>query len=141
MDLNVKESSRDIRIFRSRIGFSLLFLVPIGFATKFYQGPCASWFNNYAGGMLYEEFWCLIVVFIWPRFSTLKVVLWILGITSFLECLQLYHPPFLQMIRSTFIGRTLIGTSFSWWDFPYYAIGCFTGWLWIHFFRRSNAAL
>ncbi len=128
------------RLFRFKIAFSLLILVPIGFASKFYNGPGGWWFNNYAGGMLYEIFWCLIVVFIWPRFSGLKIALWVLGVTSFLECLQLVHPPFLEAIRSTFIGRTMIGTSFAWWDFPYYVVGCFLGWLWIGYIRKTAIA-
>ena len=131
----------DTRKFRGRIVLSLLFLVPVGFATKFYKGPSAWWFNDYAGGMLYEVFWCLVAVFVWPKFSSLKIAFWVLGVTSSLEFLQLWHAPFLQIIRSTLIGRTLIGTSFSWLDFPYYVIGCFEGWLWIRFLRRSIATL
>jgi len=52
----------------------------------------------------------------------------VLGITCSIECLQLWHPLFLESIRSTFIGGTLIGTTFSWWDFPHYAIGCCVSW-------------
>jgi len=45
----------------------------------------------------------------------------------FAKCLQLWHPPFLELIRSTFWGRALIGTSFSWWDFPHYIFGSAIG--------------
>jgi hypothetical protein len=48
--------------------------------------------------------------------------LWVLAITCALEVLQLWHPPFLQAIRSTFAGRALIGTTFVWWDFIYYIV-------------------
>ncbi|MBN2031142.1 DUF2809 domain-containing protein [bacterium] len=133
----VSQALINTRAIRIKIVISLLVLTPIGFASKFYNGPAAWWFNDYAGGMLYELFWCLVVVLIWPQVSRFKVALWVLGVTSFLEWFQLAHPPFLETIRSTFIGRTLIGTSFSWWDFPYYVVGCFFGWLWIGFLRRS----
>ena len=135
--LSVNQGLINSRAFRIKITFSLLVVTPIGFASKFYPGPGAWWFNDYAGGMLYEIFWCLVAVLIWPRGSRLKIALCVLGITSLLECLQLYHPPFLEMIRTTFIGRILIGTSFSWWDFPYYVVGCFIGWLWIGCLRKS----
>jgi hypothetical protein len=127
--------------FRLKVVLSLLFLTPIGFASKWYHGPHSMWFNNYFGGMLYEIFWCLVAIFIWPRTSGLKITLWVLGITSFLECLQLWHPPFLEAIRSTFIGRTLIGTSFAWWDFPYYVLGCSLGWLWIRLIKSHRLFL
>lgn len=51
--------------------------------------------------------------------------------TCILEFLQLWHPPFLELIRSYLIGRLLIGTSFSWWDFPHYLVGCLIGWWWL----------
>ena len=110
---------------------SLLVVTPIGFASKFYSGPGAWWFNNYAGGVMYEIFWCLVGFSLWPRASTVLIAVRVLGITCSLEFLQLWHPHFLEIVRATFIGRTLIGTSFSWWDFPHYFVGCCAGWFWI----------
>ena len=46
----------------------------------------------------------------------------------YLVCLQLWHPLFLEVIRSTFTGSTLIGTTFVWLDFTHYVIGCYAGW-------------
>jgi len=110
---------------------SLLVVTPIGFASKFYSGPGAWWCNNYAGGVMYEIFWCLVGLFLWPRASTVSIAAWVFGVTCSLELLQLWHPHFLEVIRATFIGRSLIGTSFSWWDFPHYLVGCCAGWFWI----------
>ncbi len=107
----------------------LLVLTPLGFASKFYNGPGAWWCNNYASGILYEMFWCLLIMLFLPYANTIWVVCSVLGITFFLEFLQLWHPLFLESIRSTFIGSALIGTTFTWWDFPHYLIGCFAGWL------------
>lgn len=115
---------------------SLLVVTPLGFASKFYSGPGAWWFNNYAGGIMYEIFWCLMLAFLWPRFPTISITIWVFAITCSLEFLQLWHPHFLEVIRATFIGRTLIGTSFSWWDFPHYFIGCCVGWFWIKSLRK-----
>ncbi len=121
---------KEIKIFRIRVILSLLFIIPLGFATKFYCGPDAWWFNDYAGGMLYEIFWCLMLALVWPRTSEFRIALLVLGITSLLEFLQLWHPYFLEVVRSTFIGRSLIGISFTWLDFPYYVIGCSLGVIW-----------
>ena len=114
------------------IAFGLVVVTPLGFGFKLYSGPGQQWLNNYAAGVLYEVFWILVAFFVRPEKK------WIPGIpvgvfvfTSLLEILQLWHPWWLEQIRSTFLGRTLIGTTFSWWDFPHYAAGCGIGWIWI----------
>ena len=111
---------------------SLLFVTPLGFLFKFYSGPGRWWFNDYGAGLLYEIFWILIVFFFFPtNKSARNTPLWVFTITSLLEILQLWHPGFLENIRSYFLGKALIGTTFGWWDFPHYAIGCLIGWSWI----------
>lgn len=104
-------------------------LVPLGVFSKLYRGPFQEWFNFYFGGLLYEVFWCLIIAAIVPKVSKIKIVIIVLIITCSLEFLQLFHHPFLETIRSTFLGRILIGHSFSWYDFPYYIIGCGFGYV------------
>jgi hypothetical protein len=112
--------------------YSLLAVVPLGFLFKFYSGPGRRWFNDFGAGLFYEIFWILIVFLILPKKKLVnKIPLWVFLITCALEVLQLWHPKFLEAIRSFFIGAALIGTTFSWWDFPHYAIGCYLGWLWI----------
>jgi hypothetical protein len=58
-------------------------------------------------------------------------------ITCVLEIVQLWHPPRLEAIRSTWAGRALVGTTFAWPDFAYYVIGCAIGWLWLHAIARG----
>lgn len=117
---------------------SLLITTPLGFASKFYHGAGAWWFNNYASGIFYEMFWCFAAILLLPRVSVFWIACTVLGTTCVLEFLQLWHPLFLDPVRSTFIGRTLIGTTFTWWDFPHYVIGCLTGWLMISFPARGK---
>jgi hypothetical protein len=117
---------------RKRVFFSLLVITPMGFLLKLYAGPGQGWLNNYAAGVLYEIFWCLVLFFFWPRReSAARIAVGVLIVTSVLEVLQLWQPGVLEQIRSTFLGRTLIGTTFSWWDFPHYVLGCALGWLWM----------
>ena len=112
--------------------YSLLAVTPVGLGFKFYNGPAQWWFNNYGAGLLYEIFWILVVFLILPKENLVhKIPVWVFIVTSTLEILQLWNPWFLQIIRSSFIGRALIGTTFAWWDFAHYAIGCFIGWLWL----------
>ena len=49
-----------------------------------------------------------------------------------LEVLQLWKLPLLESIRAWPLGKLLLGTTFSWWDFPYYFIGCILGGLWLY---------
>ncbi|MBC8312688.1 MAG: DUF2809 domain-containing protein [Candidatus Cloacimonetes bacterium] len=102
----------------------LTIIVLLGFGSKFYQGICADLVNNSFSGVFYEIFWCFIVFLIFRKISPSAIAIIIFITTSILEFLQLWKTPFLEIIRSNFIGRTLIGTSFVWTDFLYYLIGC-----------------
>ncbi|MGB5849298.1 MAG: DUF2809 domain-containing protein [Ignavibacteriaceae bacterium] len=107
----------------------LLLITPLGFYTKIYSGPGASWVNDSLGGVFYEIFWCLLVFL-----SLLNARAWVIAtsvfiVTCSLEVLQLWHPEFLEIIRSYFIGRTVLGTSFNLYDFIYYFIGIGIGYL------------
>ena len=110
---------------------SLIIIVPIGFYSKFYRGPAAAWVNDSLGGVFYEIFWCLLILLFLPKVKPWIIALCVLVVTCILEFMQLWHPPFLEILRSNFMGRTLLGTTFTWTDFPYYFLGSGIGWLWI----------
>jgi hypothetical protein len=117
---------------------SLLLIIPLGLASKFYGGPAANWVNNALSGAFYEIFWCLFV-FLWaPRSRPLRIAVLVLSITCALEFLQLWHPPLLEAVRRNFFGRALIGSDFAWGDFPYYFLGSGVGWLWIDGLLRAG---
>ena len=119
-----------ISLMRKYILLALFVVTPGGFFFKFYSGPAEWWFNNYGAGLLYEVFWILVIfLFVPGRRYVRRVPVYVFAVTCALEVLQLWHPWFLQEIRSYFLGRALIGTSFVWWDFPHYAIGCVVGWM------------
>ncbi len=113
--------------YRLLIVLILIVIVPVGFLTKFYSGPAQLWVNNSLGGLFYEIFWCLAFAFLLPKSNPLKIALWVFISTCTLEFLQLWHPQFLELFRSNFIGRTVLGNLFRWGDFPYYIIGSSLG--------------
>ena len=43
------------------------------------------------------------------------------------ECSQLYHAPWIDLIRSTTLGHLVLGSGFIWGDFVAYAIGVGAG--------------
>jgi uncharacterized membrane protein len=117
-----------MRTYRSAIAFILVFVTILGLASKAYRGRFDGWINNYGGGVLYEIFWILLVVQIVPAANPIWVSLAVFLVTCGLEVLQLWNPPLLAAIRSTLVGRLLLGTTFVWWDFPHYLLGCVLGW-------------
>lgn len=112
-----------VRLMRLRYALVLVLLVPAGFFTKLYVGPAESWVRAHGGGIVYVLFWCLFAQTLWPRVSPWRIATVILLVTCTLEFLQLWHPPFLAPLRANFLGHALIGSKFSWWDFPYYVFG------------------
>ncbi|NJL84105.1 MAG: DUF2809 domain-containing protein [Chloroflexaceae bacterium] len=112
--------------------FSLLLVVPLGLFSKTYNGPGDRWLNHFGGGVIYEIFWCLFFFGLFPGKKSISLIpLWVFAITALLELLQLWQPPFLQTLRATWLGRTLLGTTFSAWDFPHYLLGCAIASLWL----------
>jgi hypothetical protein len=111
---------------------SLALIVPAGFYCKFYRGPLHVWVNDSLGGTFYVAFWCLVVFLLWPRAASVRIAAGVLVATCVLEFLQLWHPPFLEMLRSHFLGATILGTTFDWGDFPYYFLGAGAGWFWVN---------
>jgi hypothetical protein len=115
---------------------SIFVIMPLGFFSKLYAGPGAKWINDSFGGLLYEVFWCLVMFLILPRLKPVNIAVGVFVVTCLLECLQLWHPPFLEVLRNDFIGRTIIGTSFVWSDFIYYVLGSTLGWWWLERIRK-----
>lgn len=101
----------------------MVVLVPLGVGTKFYGGPGGGWVRAHAGGVLYVVFWSLVVLGLWPRLSPWTAAVAVLVGTSVLEGLQCWQPPLLEMVRNTFVGHAVLGSTFSWADFPHYVVG------------------
>jgi hypothetical protein len=102
---------------------AIVLIVPLGLYTKIYNGPAFNWVNNSLGGVLYVIFWSLLFSLLAARSKSWKIVGLVFLSTCAIEFLQLWHPPFLETIRSTFTGATLFGNSFSWMDMVHYLIG------------------
>lgn len=100
----------------------LALVTPLGFATKLYAGPGSTWVATRAGGFFYVLFWVFLVLTLFPAWSARAVAVWVFAVTSALEVSQLWHPPLLESVRSTFLGHALLGSTFSWADFAYYAL-------------------
>jgi hypothetical protein len=118
--------------------FSIAILVPVGLYSKFYIGPGAWWVNNSLVGVWYVVFWCLVGTFFFENAKARLTVAVVLIVTCIVEFLQLWHPSFLEWLRRFFIGRVVLGTGFTWTDFPYYFIGALLGWFWMRRLPNSR---
>lgn len=98
-------------------------LVVLGVATKMYSGPGAGWIGGNLGGAVYVMFWTYLASAVWPELSVGHAAVVVLVCTSALEFLQLWHPPVLEAARRTLAGQAVLGSHFSWIDFPYYIAG------------------
>jgi len=111
--------------------FLLLLLITavLGFALKYYRGPAQALLNNSLAGIAYVVFWCLLFKLIIPKTTAFKIVSLVTLITCLLEFAQLWHPTWLNSLRSGWLGKTLLGTTFNWTDLPFYLLGGFIAWL------------
>lgn len=117
---------------------TLLLLIPLGLATKFYPGPGRTWVLRYAGDIFYPMFWFFLGMLLFPATHPviMSVIVWLFS--TAVEFSQLLDTPLLALLRRSFFGRTLIGTSFVPLDILYYFIGCLSAlflYYALHFFR------
>ena len=117
---------------------SIVVIVPVGFLCKLYSGPSSSWVSDSLGGVFYEIFWCLLIFLFFKKMKPVYIAIIVFVVTCILEFLQLWHPPFLEYFRSFFIGRTILGTSFTWSDFTYYFIGCSISFFGMKLLKRAE---
>jgi hypothetical protein len=118
---------------RLRVVLSLLLIVPLGLAMKYYTGPARGWVNNWGSSLPYEIAWMLAIFFLIPRrWAIPRIAVGVFATTCVIELLQLWHPPFLQAIRAKLPGRLVLGTTFNPSDFAAYAVGCALGAAWLY---------
>lgn len=94
----------------------------------------------WAGGVLYVMFWSLLFyAIVLERISPLWTCLITTLTTCLIEFSQLWHPPFLEEIRSYKIGYAILGTTFGWSDFPPYFLGGCLAYLGMLFISTGTA--
>jgi len=96
----------------------------------FYRESLPYFLEYWAGGALYVLFWIFLVYSISPRnFNPIAICILTTLTTCIIEFTQLWHPLWLEEIRSYKIGYAILGTTFSWTDFPPYFLGGVLGYL------------
>lgn len=116
-------------------------VVAAGLGCKYYRGPGADWVNNWGpASVAYELLFMLLAFAIVPNRSAITRIAVIVFVgTCLVEFSQLWNPGWLADVRQTLPGRLALGSSFSWWDFPAYLIGCLLGVPLLHGICRVSA--
>lgn len=96
-----------------------------------------TWISNHLAGLFYvTELSLILFLFFYEHFIGLLVLAAFL-LTSLVEFTQYWHPAFLEPVRSSFLGHTIIGSTFSWLDFPWYIGGAVLGWLLLRWVKKT----
>ncbi len=82
------------------------------------------WWREHGGGIPYVCYWIAFWFVFFPfRRCILPICVAVTTGICLLEFLQLWKPPWLMQIRATRFGAALLGSGFTWDDFPPYFIG------------------
>lgn len=114
---------------RSRPAYGLAATLVIAAGLFWRSGllPLPSFLAKYGG----DSLWALVVFFglgcVFRRSSTARIALGTICIAWSVEFFQLYHAPWIDVIRSTRLGRLVLGASFNSPDLIAYVIGAAIG--------------
>jgi len=74
-----------------------------------------------------DALWAVVVFlgcgFLLPHWSSGRVGLLALGLAWAVEFSQLYHAPWIDGLRATWLGAHILGSTFNWPDLVSYAVG------------------
>lgn len=107
----------------------IVIVAALGVLAKILPSDPESWVSNHLAGTFYVVELALILYLIFPDHLSGVLVLAAFLLTSLVEFFQNWHPAFLESVRASFLGHTILGSTFSWLDFPWYVAGAFIGWL------------
>lgn len=114
----------------------LVLLILLGVSTKLYTGIGSGIIHNYVGGIIYVIFWNFLFIFLFPKYSPYKLLIWVFLVTSVIEIIQLIHIPLLEQFRKNFIFSVLFGNTFNLFDFIGYFIATCIVWLILYIRKR-----
>ena len=100
----------------------VLFIIAIGIPSRLYSQHFPNWYVTYAGDFL----WSMLVYFLFANIFQLSTKIAFLSSLVFaytIEVSQLFHPAWLESIRSIKVFALILGHGFLWSDILAYTLG------------------
>ena len=105
-----------------------------------WRNTLPDWWRQHGGGIPYVIFWTTFCFMILPcRRCVRAICVFVTTCTCLLEFMQLWQPEWLMRIRATTVGAALLGSGFSWSDFPPYFLGGALGYVILMFVATVNS--
>jgi hypothetical protein len=119
----------------ARIYFLMMaVIISLGLPARMFQDQLPTWYVTYFGDYL----WAMLLFFIFAltlrNMTTFEVAILALIFTYMIEISQLFHPQWLDSLRSIKLFALVLGHGFLWSDIMAYTLGIFTGPLWNVFY-------
>ncbi len=110
---------------RRRLVFAAIALavIPLGLATRRFPSAFPEFIATYAGDVLWAVVAYLLMGVIAPSATVRRRGAIALAFAFIVEFSQLWHPEWLDAIRTTTLGHLLLGIGFEWSDLPCYTLG------------------
>jgi hypothetical protein len=105
----------------------MVVITAFGLPARTIQDQLPTWYVQYFGDYL----WAMLLFFVFAltlrNMNTFKVAIATLLFTYMIEISQLFHPQWLEYLRSIKLFALVLGYSFLWSDIVAYTLGIFTG--------------
>jgi hypothetical protein len=116
----------------------MVLIAVLGLPARTIQDHLPSWYVQYFGDYL----WAVLLFFgfalIFHNMSTLKVAIITLLFTYGIEISELFHPLWLDNLRSIKLFALVLGYTFLWSDIVAYTLGISTGALIEYFYYKGS---
>jgi hypothetical protein len=117
----------------------MVVIIAFGLPARIIQDQLPKWYVLYFGDYL----WAMLLFFVFAltlrNMSTFKVAITALLFAYAIEISQLFHPQWLDYLRSIKIFALVLGYGFLWSDIAAYTLGISTGALVERFLLRNSS--
>ena len=107
---------RSIRRKRVIYGMLILLVLILGLTSRHFVDYLPKFLGSYIGDSLWALMIFFIIGFIYKTLNSSQVALLAIAFSFAIEASQLYHAPWIDGIRQTFIGGLVLGYTFVWSD-------------------------
>jgi hypothetical protein len=105
----------------------MVVIIIFGLPARIVQDKLPTWYVLYFGDYLWAMLLFFIFAVILRNMSTFKVTIVALVFTYIIEISQLFHPQWLDYLRSMKLFALVLGYGFLWSDIAAYTLGISTG--------------